>query len=526
MKTKNLFSYFLAVTLLMGAFSALPAQAATNALNFDGIGYDLAEEMWAVAKDSAAGTFGTDAALVETENDVTPHSGAKMIKLTGEAGKTVELNKVFEVEPGKNYVASVYMNLTEYTAEENGGVKMQITDGNGATMTQFGTVNPSYTGMFVEAGRGWRKMYAYVCSAAQNINSVVFAVSITGAGTVYFDDVLIEEAPLLANGDFEGLYSDFVPACWSPNKNLTFIDPKTASDESKGSGRETFLSSDETHGQYLVHKNSLIISLYTNLEKGAKYKLTFDYYASVAGCASIAINYKNENAESPFLSGDTIESATAVASTEYSWFPQNGKEWKNNYEYYFTVDATISKNHSITLSSLATSGVFKADNFRLEKVSNNPTVSITQSGSTVSQIFTGGGKAEVSFSDAYFPLTATLATCDNGDYKKTVAYKYESAETSMVVGVYTKNDAGVKQLVAVEIKSGKVETCSAMANDPKTKYENDGNKDKWCHGEAPLEIETEISFGEEGDGKEYELEAFILGDNLKPMYKKSELIYN
>ena len=96
----------------------------------------------------------------------------------------------------------------------------------------------------------------------------------------------------------------------------------------------------------------------------------------------------------------------------------------------------------------------------------------------------------------------------------------------MVVGVYTKNDAGVKQLVAVEIKSGKVETCSAMANDPKTKYENDGNKDKWCHGEVPLELETEITFGEEGDGKEYELEAFILGDNLKPMYKTSELVYN
>ena len=525
MKTKKLFSYFLAITLMMGTFCALPAKAATNSVNFDGAGYGLADEMWEVYKNGTKLEFDAEefpAAIVAAESDVTPNSGTKMVKVTGEAGKTVELKKVFDVVPGKNYVASVYMNLTEYTAEENGGVKMQITDGNGASMTQFGTVNPSYTGMFVEAGRGWRKMYAYIFAADKNLASVDFAVSITGAGTVYFDDVLIEEAPLLANGDFEGLYSDFVPACWSPHKALVFIDPKTG-DESTYSA-STFLSSDETHGQYLVHMNSYVLSLYTNLETGAKYKLTFDYYSSRYSSAAIGINYKTENAENPFLAHNTFAGTAGASSTEYKWFPRQ-TTWKNNYEYYFTVDKTVTKNHFIALGG-GNSGIFKADNFRLEKVADNPTVSITQNGNTADRIITGGGTAKVSFSDAYAPLTATPVTYD-ASYNKKVAYKYESAEASMVVAVYTKNNVGIKQLVAVEIKNGKVETCSAMANYPSTKnYSNTETADQWCHGEAPLKLETDITFGTEGDGKTYEIEAFIIGDNLKPMYKTSELVYN
>jgi len=538
MKTKKLFSYFLAITLMMGTFCALPAQAATNAVNFDIAGYDLAEEMWTVAKDGAAGTFGTDAALVEAENDVTPHSGTKMIKVTGEAGKTVELKKVFEVEPGKNYAASVWMYLKGFAddpADDADGAKLYVKDEEGNLMSRtYGSAKTPFpgqtseTGYFVANKTAWRKMYVYVHGANANRDAVEMTLSLKGAGTVYFDDILLEEAPLIPNGDFEGLTSDFVPAVWvpdaaTPTQAVTFTDRDIVGN---GDGY-TFLGTQEgKEGQHLViaQKNAKwAVQMYPiALEAGAKYKLTMDYYVSVAKNGFLELNHKLSTDEDPFKYPTVLTRDTA--STSYSRLPDGAGQWVTGYEYYFTMHpmATISNNGHMKFINYK--NILKVDNVKLEKLEDVPTVSITKDGTPQGQIFQGGDTAKVSFTDAYAPLTRRTSLKSE---TANAAYVFSGEENTMLVAAYTKEN-GVKKLVECKVVKGKAESSTLLAD-----YSTTADftsiptpTSKWCHGEAPLKLETDITFGQEGDGKEYEIEAFFIDENLKPMYKTSELVYN
>lgn len=555
MKTKKLFSYFLASALLMSVFCAAPAQAATNSVNFDGAGYNLADEMWTVTKDGADGVFGTDAALVEAENDVTPHSGTKMIKVTGEAGKTVELKKVFEVEPGKNYAASVWMYLKGFTddpADDADGAKLYVKDEEGNLMSRkYGSKKipfpgqTSETGYFVANKTAWRKMYVYVHGADANRDSVEMTLSLKGAGAVYFDDILLEEAPLIPNGDFEGLTSDFVPAVWVPSTTaseaVTFTDRDTIPEYTeenkttypwKGFGYSFLGTEAGKDGQHLViAENQKKVQIFPILlEKNVKYKLTLDYQSvHTAKCARLLINHKLHSDTDPFMQGNKI--GTATSSSNYSRLPDGGGQWVNKFEYYFTMHemATITTNAYIALQN-HTNNMFKIDNVKLERLEDVPTVSITKEGETTEQAFSGGDTVKVSFVDAYVPLTRKMSQ-QSATGTTNTAYIYSGEENTMLVAAYTKEN-GVKKLVECKVVTGKAES-STMMYDVTNAFlptpdlsAYPAPTSKWCHGEAPLKLETDITFGQKDDGKEYEIEAFVLGKNLQPMYTTDELAYN
>lgn len=555
MKTKKLFSYFLVVTLMASIFCALPVQAATNSVNFDGAGYNLADEMWTVAKDGVAGTFGTDAALVAAESDVTPHSGTKMIKVTGEAGKTVELKKVFTVEPGKNYAVSVWMYLKGFTddpADSADGAKLYVKDEEGKLMSRtYGSAKipfpgqTSETGYFVANKTAWRKMYVYVHGADANRDSFEMTLSLKGAGTVYFDDILIEEAPLIPNGDFEGLTSDFVPAVWVPTTAAaafgapaTFTDPDTIPEytvEGKNTYpykgyNYTYLRTEEGRdGQHLaIAEAQKAVQIFPILlEAGAKYKLTMDYQASlVAKQPQLMINHKLQTDENPFMQGNKISQVFSLGSSGYAKLPAKVGEWVNGFEYYFTMSpkAVITTNAFIQLYNYHAGNMFKIDNVKLEKLEDVPTISITKNGEAAGKTFSGGATAKVTFQDPYAELTWRMS---QPTATTNMAYIYEGKENTMLVAAYTEEN-GVKQLVECKVVKGKAESSTLMYDHLKTEdFPTIPTPDsKWCHGEVPLKLETDITFGTEGDGKEYELEVFVLGKNLQPMYSADELAYN
>ncbi len=147
----------------------------------------------------------------EGEGAVTilPHSGSKMLKITG-AGRKFFHQELKNLKPNRRYMFEGYVNIPVSGA----GPKIMITDSlNLEAHVNYKSVLGWYTKGMTETTDGWQKftrMLTYEDLVKAGVDTKSFTISNTIDGNVYFDDISVRELDedVLFRHEFETFTND------------------------------------------------------------------------------------------------------------------------------------------------------------------------------------------------------------------------------------------------------------------------------------------------------------------------------
>lgn len=341
---------------------------------------------WSFTGGAAGTNYSTDTTNIK--------AGTNSLKITSSETGSITASADCTISEASRYEVSAYFNLTGI-AEGTDGAKLSVY--NKATSAEI--VSTSY---FKLTDKGWRKMLVIVPNGI-GVTEIEVKLILSGAGTVYFDDVSVKATDkLIDNGDLEGMTSDKTPTGWKFHDNYAVRN--TVEEITNASNSATGIVTENGNNYFNISGNYSGLRFETDATRitiGTRYKLTLSYKGTVN---EVGMIYKDK--------------------TSLGLFPasaNNGTDWTHNYEFYFTPTTATPAPFFIVLEtkygSVAAPGCF--DNITLEKAETSERLEFYQNGTETTGKYTGfaddytaGGKMVTLFVALYEKVGDDLRLSD------------------------------------------------------------------------------------------------------------------